>query len=221
MPLLASIFSGKVHSEEERKEFWEAVVRRFFCFGRTFLDPYFSALHAASAAKNGDIVTVVNDAARKALPFESHRRDAKHDREADEDEDAFGPVRAPLASSKDILSLHQEAFRCPAKNAKAPSVSPDGQRPLTAVSDELYDSWSRRCLEPHEDVNIDFDDRVSYHISPNRDAVGTLKKYWSGKVSEKVIRELSLLSSCSDAVWQRCAILALKHHEAKLNSTTS
>ncbi|KAG5465624.1 hypothetical protein CUR178_00332 [Leishmania enriettii] len=47
IPVLAAIFQERVVDKETKKSFWEAVVRKYFCFSRTFLEEDIQRLEGA------------------------------------------------------------------------------------------------------------------------------------------------------------------------------
>ncbi|CAJ1993696.1 hypothetical protein conserved [Leishmania donovani] len=49
-PVLAAIFQQRVVDKETKKSFWEAVVRKYFCFSRTFLEEDIQRLEGARPA---------------------------------------------------------------------------------------------------------------------------------------------------------------------------
>ncbi|GET93392.1 hypothetical protein, conserved [Leishmania tarentolae] len=49
-PVLAAIFQQRVVDKETKKSFWEAVVRKYFCFSRTFLEEDIQRLEGARSA---------------------------------------------------------------------------------------------------------------------------------------------------------------------------
>ncbi|KAK7196162.1 hypothetical protein NESM_000551200 [Novymonas esmeraldas] len=50
IPVLAAIFQQRVVDRETKKTFWEAVVRKYFCFSRTFLEEDIQRLEGAKPA---------------------------------------------------------------------------------------------------------------------------------------------------------------------------
>ncbi|CAG9583847.1 conserved hypothetical protein [Leishmania major strain Friedlin] len=78
-PVLAAIFQERVVDKETKKSFWEAVVRKYFCFSRTFLEEDIQRLEgarsvatAASPPLSGSAATsslsVINASSMCALP---------------------------------------------------------------------------------------------------------------------------------------------------------
>ncbi|KAH8617145.1 BSD domain [Trypanosoma vivax] len=75
IPVLAKIFERNVTDEETMQQFWEVVVRKYFCFSRTFLEDEVHALEAkegggttSSPAAGPETLTDINVASGQALP---------------------------------------------------------------------------------------------------------------------------------------------------------
>ncbi|KAH8610445.1 BSD domain [Trypanosoma vivax] len=75
IPVLAKIFERNVTDEETMQQFWEVVVRKYFCFSRTFLEEEVHALEAkegggttSSPAAGPETKTDINVASGQALP---------------------------------------------------------------------------------------------------------------------------------------------------------
>ncbi|KAG8338919.1 hypothetical protein TRVL_10254 [Trypanosoma vivax] len=80
MPALAKIFERNVTDEETMQQFWEVVVRKYFCFSRTFLEDKVHTLEAkegesttSSPAAGPETLTDINVASGQALPKVSSR----------------------------------------------------------------------------------------------------------------------------------------------------
>lgn len=61
IPILAVIFERHVMDEETKRSFWEAVVRKYFCFSRTFLEEELERVESEAAAANPTSVTLAPD----------------------------------------------------------------------------------------------------------------------------------------------------------------
>ncbi|KAH8617250.1 BSD domain [Trypanosoma vivax] len=75
IPVLAKIFERNVTDEETMQQFWEVVVRKYFCFSRTFLEDEVHALEAkegggttSSPAVGPETLTDINVASGQLLP---------------------------------------------------------------------------------------------------------------------------------------------------------
>lgn len=70
IPVLAAIFCNRVVDKETKRSFWEAVVRKYFCFSRTFLEEDIQRLEAAKPALPvpSDGLAAINASSLNALP---------------------------------------------------------------------------------------------------------------------------------------------------------
>ncbi|KPA81291.1 hypothetical protein ABB37_03697 [Leptomonas pyrrhocoris] len=72
IPVLAAIFRDRVVDKETKRVFWEAVVRKYFCFARTFLEEDIQRLEAAkpavAVAVPSDGLAAINASSLNALP---------------------------------------------------------------------------------------------------------------------------------------------------------
>lgn len=71
IPVLAAIFRERVVDKETKRTFWEAVVRKYFCFSRTFLEEDIQRLEAAQPAVTvmpSDGLSAINASSLNALP---------------------------------------------------------------------------------------------------------------------------------------------------------
>ncbi|KPI84902.1 hypothetical protein ABL78_6027 [Leptomonas seymouri] len=70
IPILAAIFRDRVVDTETKRAFWEAVVRKYFCFSRTFLEEDIQRLEAAkpSPPVPNDGLAAINASSLNALP---------------------------------------------------------------------------------------------------------------------------------------------------------
>lgn len=96
IPVLAAIFRERVMDSETRRTFWEAVVRKYFCFARTFLEEDIQRHGAAQPAPPSpkDGLAAINASSLSALPkgaavamvdTDINEEDLLHLGEADED----------------------------------------------------------------------------------------------------------------------------------------
>lgn len=70
IPVLAAIFRERVVDKETKRTFWEAVVRKYFCFSRTFLEDDIQRLEATTPALPvpSDGLAAINASSLNALP---------------------------------------------------------------------------------------------------------------------------------------------------------
>ncbi|RNF24869.1 uncharacterized protein Tco025E_02482 [Trypanosoma conorhini] len=75
VPILAKIFARRVTDAATRQRFWEAVVQKYFCFSRTFLEEEVRELEAAAAdraetspAGGDESLAGINATSGRALP---------------------------------------------------------------------------------------------------------------------------------------------------------
>ncbi|EPY27548.1 hypothetical protein AGDE_10711 [Angomonas deanei] len=69
IPALAVVFGRHVVSEETRQSFWEAVVRKYFCFANTFLEEELQDAEGSTAAvPKVENLNAINALSRSALP---------------------------------------------------------------------------------------------------------------------------------------------------------
>jgi hypothetical protein len=70
IPVLAAIFRERVVDTETKRAFWEAVVRKYFCFSRTFLEEDIQRLENAKPAPPAprDGLSAINASSLSALP---------------------------------------------------------------------------------------------------------------------------------------------------------
>ncbi|RNF06029.1 hypothetical protein TraAM80_04183 [Trypanosoma rangeli] len=99
VPILAKIFVRRVTDEETRQRFWEAVVRKYFCFSRTFLEEEMRELEAADTvsstlASGEESLSGINVMSGRALP--KVKASAAH---------ALTPADAPPTAGTPSLAL--------------------------------------------------------------------------------------------------------------------
>lgn len=70
IPVLAAVFRERVVDKETKRTFWEAVVRKYFCFSRTFLEEDIQRLEAAqpTVPVPSDGLAAINASSLSALP---------------------------------------------------------------------------------------------------------------------------------------------------------
>ncbi|CCW69311.1 unnamed protein product [Phytomonas sp. Hart1] len=101
IPILAVIFAQHVVNEDTRKSFWEDVVRKYFCFSRTFLDDeiekVLKEVEGRTPETNPSLPTadasLINASSMSALPRQVAEAEPRADAEVDEIESLLRQTR--------------------------------------------------------------------------------------------------------------------------------
>ncbi|CBH17940.1 hypothetical protein, conserved [Trypanosoma brucei gambiense DAL972] len=164
IPVLAKIFGRHVTDEETMVRFWEAVVRKYFCFSRTFLEEEIRALDdegCSGATEPGsnseeDALQNINVASERALPkFSSHLR--------------HNTVPVGEAPCEQRQPPHAHFFR---------------GRPSSASSSRRWQCTVQPCQAY---AGVQCPPSVSRELpkSTSRDVLEVLKKFWGGDTKHR------------------------------------
>ncbi|EAN92631.1 hypothetical protein C3747_38g305 [Trypanosoma cruzi] len=187
LPVLAKIFERRVTDEETRQRFWEAVVRKYFCFSRTFLEEEIRELEpeetAAPVPAGGEEMGLssINVMSGRALP--KVRSSVLHELGPAEASQAVGPhFHARLFCGQPITSRRVgKSRRC---DVHPPHAFKEVSRPPSV-------SW----VMPKE--------------STNRETLELLRRFWRSNVSQKkaLRSKLDNVNNNSGSFLQRQCIL--------------
>ncbi|EKF28446.1 hypothetical protein MOQ_007806 [Trypanosoma cruzi marinkellei] len=188
LPVLAKIFERRVTDEETRQRFWEAVVRKYFCFSRTFLEEEMQELETeetvATAPPTGveeKGLSSINVMSGRALP--KVRSSVLHELGPAEASKAVGPqFHARLFCGHPITSRRVgKRRRC---DVHSPHAFKDVPQPPSV-------SW----VMPKE--------------STNRETLELLRRFWRSDVSQKkaLRSKLDNVNNSSGSFLQRQCIL--------------
>lgn len=195
LPVLAEVFLKRVHSEEDHQAFWEAVVRKFFCFTKSYLDMELSAdkssLLEASSGSTLSMASRVNRAGSVALPLSSSFK-------AEPDHDALA------APNGDAANVHGELFQPLRKRRRLLHGRVEGvaQDVSLARAEEL----ERPCIA----LQVPEDAR-------NPAVLKQLKAFWAAALTAQPLEatrdalQSQLASLTEGSVSQRCVSAALRY----------
>lgn len=203
LPILAEVFLRRVRSEEDHRNFWEAVVKKFFCFTKSYLDLDFSKVSTAAASISSTMAGQVNRAGVAALPT-AHNFTA-------EDQPYDVPDITATLKSKHHPNAHQAMFI--KQTQKIPSKRPrsdDAQVELKPTPDKVCHDLAEATPPP----------LIAFLVPPQARAPETiklLKQFWAastnGQDTASQAQGLSaqLLSLAKGSVLHRCVLAALEH----------
>ncbi|CCW65635.1 unnamed protein product [Phytomonas sp. EM1] len=177
IPVLAAIFEKHVVDGETRKGFWEDVVRKYFCFSRTFLDEQVEkVMQEAEGTTIGEntsppttSASIINASSERALPKQVIVSQQKVDSEGDEIEEI---IKQTQAESLHVgpTCMHAFSARRPLPKLSFPSTSVATNMPsLTMISNaserpQVYAGHGVRTTLPSEPTR--------------KEALETLRKIW-------------------------------------------
>lgn len=191
IPVLAAIFEAHVMDEDTKRAFWEAVVRKYFCFSRTFLEEELDRLEPTEAAVEGegegDGLAAINGASLRALPkltAAGAALEAAAGAEASADSEEARAVREGEAAAAGAEVWRQDRFvalfrptRRPcalappaAASPAPPPLGPSGPVPAVAVG-------GRKVA------------RAAPREATHKDALETLRRFWrsSGATQRRAV----------------------------------
>ncbi|KAH9598133.1 hypothetical protein LSM04_004480 [Trypanosoma melophagium] len=178
IPILAKIFERHVTDDETRQRFWEAVVRKYFCFSRTFLEEEIRELEADTPASIGANMTTSTSSINN-----SNTIGVGSNMEGLAGLNVLSGRALPKATA---LADH----RLPHKSGQRPAVRRPHVRlfhgcPLTTrcVRPQLCD-----VSPPAPFLSVRPTPRVSRTLpkeNTNREVLELLKRFWSGDTNQK------------------------------------
>jgi hypothetical protein len=200
LPILAEVFIRRVKSEEDHRSFWEAVVKKFFCFTKSYLDLDFSSagpLVASGAPSTTTMAEQVNRAGAAALPLA---------RQFKADDQPYDLPDVDNVMARIRRTPHQELF------LPTPRVSAKRVRTETATDEGRI---ARR--ESAEAVPQPV---IAYQVPPSAKAPETIKllrQFWIAAGNRLDVQGpveglmAQLPSLVVDSVLHRCVVAALSH----------
>lgn len=178
IPALAAIFQTHVVDGESKKAFWEAVVRKYFCFSRTFLEEELNATNDQSVAPGGRAnssgIVAINAASLRALP--KHGAAARVEGTVDA---GWVAVDGSVADTDcgECVPVHAEMF-CTRRPMPTLSTPPS----LVALVPTATPPQPLRGSDPFEGHEVS---RVLPQEPTHREALETLRKYWRSDPTQR------------------------------------
>ncbi|EPY33164.1 hypothetical protein STCU_02456 [Strigomonas culicis] len=171
VPILALIFTRRVTSEETRKSFWESVVRKYFCFARTFLEDDVRQIEAEHiVAPPKDSLAAINAASTSALPRGTVAVAAPPEVDMEEVLQAIEGDAAPHRAQA-LFFFAGRPFVPLTDMACERVCEPWGESSPASPEAECFTGFSVASDLPSE--------------ATDRDALEVLRRYWRGDASER------------------------------------
>lgn len=215
LPVVADIFLKRVQSEEDHRAFWEAVVKKFFCFTKSYLDLDFSTASAnttiAAQSTETTMAGQVNRAAAAALPLQvkAPKRD-DHNR----DEEYLGRVVSSEAGPP-TRTVHQAMFLPQHRSSRRVKRerhddAADEDRLMPAVARPHRSAIAQALQAPTVAPQLPSSARTP-------ETIKALKQFWAAigndqsvdAIKATLTAQLPLLAH--DSVMHRCVVAALAY----------
>ncbi|ORC91492.1 uncharacterized protein TM35_000064970 [Trypanosoma theileri] len=227
IPILARIFERHVTDEETRQRFWEAVVRKYFCFSRTFLEEEIRELEADTTPSSigtttTTTTTTINNNNSNGRTTDTNSNGTSVVGGAVENLAGLNVLSTRALPKATALANHQ----LPHNNTQQPAAQKSHVRlfhgrPLTThcVRRQMCD-----VSPPAPFVRVHPAPKVSRSLpkeNTNREVLELLKRFWGGDTNQKkaLRSKLNSVKVTGGGVLQRRCLQRAREYLEELESS--